>query len=266
MATVSKTTEKLNITLKPSNFDDFVSKLDDLTKISDVIKLKIDSENILMYSMMGSDNMILAFKSYMIETSEYFEMKGDIDYTLNIIITSAKKFVKNLAFVKKTDKILMEVHHKATEDDISDARLVLIKNAKFKLQVQTGENTEIRDLSKSALSKRMDLKNCKWNFKINNSDFSDVKKLASINSDDTRRILHLNVHDGKVLLSEVSLWELEVDDVSATNKHLMFNKSFLNSINDNGNDIEFNVFETFILIKDEISNLMISFEQDLTVD
>lgn len=259
--------EKLNIIIKPTNFSDFISKLDDLTKIGDVIKLKIDSDNILMYSMMGGENMILAFKSYILETSEYFEIKNDIDFTLNVIITSAKKFVKNLAFIKTTEKILMEVTYKVTDDEsVSDARLVQIKNGKFKLQIQTGENTEMRDINKAALSKRLDIKNVKWTFKVSNSDFFDVKKLASINSDDSRRILYLNVDDNKVILSELSLWELEVDNVSVSNKHLMFNKSYLSSINDNGNDVEFNVFETFILIKDNISNLMISFEQDPTVE
>ena len=70
--------------------------------------------------------------------------------------------------------------------------------------------------------------------------------------------------DYKVKLSELSLWELEVDEVSENNKHLMFNKNFLPCINDNGKPVQFHVFETFILIKDDISNLMISFEQDFS--
>jgi hypothetical protein len=211
---------------------------------------------------MGSENMILAFKNYDLKTEEYFNIKEDLEYTLNIIITSAKKFVKNLAFIKQSEKIVVEVTHKFDDDDTtSDARLVQIKNGKFKLQIQTGENTEIRDLNKTSLGQRMNLKNKKWSFNVSNSDFSDVRKLSSINSDDSRRILHLNVDDNKVKLSELSLWELEVDEVSVTNKHLMFNKSFLSCINDGGKPVEFHVFETFILIKDDISNLMISFEQ-----
>jgi len=106
--------------------------------------------------------------------------------------------------------------------------------------------------------------NKKWSFNVSNSDFNDVKKLSSINSDDSRRVLHLNVDDYKVKLSELSLWELEVDEVSENNKHLMFNKSFLSCTNDGGKTVEFHIFETFILIKDDISNLMISFEQDFS--
>lgn len=259
------TSNKLNIIINPDNFSELIEKIDDLTKISDTLKLKIDSENILIYSMMGTENMILAFKNYNLKTDHFFTIKDEINYTLNIIITSAKKFVKNLAFIKTTDKIQMEVSHKFNDDETSsDARLVLIKNGKFKLQIQTGENSEIRDLNKTLLDQRLNLKNKKWSFNVNNSDFLDIKKLSSINSDDSRRVLHLNIDDFKVKLSEVSLWELEVDESSENNKHLMFNKSFLSCINDNGKDVQFHVFDTFILIQDSISSLMISFEQDFT--
>ena len=262
-----KTSNKLNILIKPDNFSDLISKIDDLCKISDTIKMKIDSQNILIYSMMGTENIILAFKNYDLKTEDYFDIKEDIEYTLNIIITSAKKFVKNLAFIKTSEKIQMEVTHKFDDDDTnSDARLVQIKNGKFKLQIQTGENTEIRDLNKTMLSQKLNLKNKKWSFNISNSDFLDVKKLSSINSDDSRRILHLNIENNIVKLSELSIWELEVDEITEKDKHLMFNKSFLGCINDNGKDVQFHVFETFILIKDDISNLMISFEQNFEND
>ena len=52
---------KLTIQLKRDKFDDFLTKLEDLSKISDTIKLKIDSENILMYSIVG-ETILLAFK------------------------------------------------------------------------------------------------------------------------------------------------------------------------------------------------------------
>jgi len=51
---------------------------------------------------------------------------------------------------------------------------------------------------------------------------------------------------------------------SEEDKHLMINKKYLSSINDDGKDVIFHVFETFILIKDKISQLMISFEQDFS--
>ena len=136
-----------------------------------------------------------------------------------------------------------------------------IKNDKFKIQIQSGENSEIRDIDKSSLSKRLDINNKKWSFNISNSDFIDIKKLSSINSEG--KVIHINLHSNKVFLSEPAVWELEIDSVKYENKHLIFNKTFLSSINDDSN-IEFNIFDNFILLQNDNSNFMMSFEQDFT--
>lgn len=255
--------QTLKLYFNQSNFTDFIDKIKDLTKISDIVKVKIDNESIFMYSILG-ENIVLAFKNYEMQTSDYFDLKSEINYTLNIIITNAKKFVKNLQFIKLNEKIEMNIIHKPDEDGNSEARTVKIQNGKFKLQIETGETSEIRDIQKEQLDKRLDLKNKNWEFNITNSDFLDIKSLANINSDDSRRILHINVEDFKVKVSEKQLWELEVDQTTEEDKHLMINKKYLSSINDDGKDVIFHVFETFILIKDKISQLMISFEQDFS--
>ena len=56
---------KLTLKLNKDNFLNFVEKLQDLTNISDVIKLKIDNENILAYSMLSNDVAVLALKNYL---------------------------------------------------------------------------------------------------------------------------------------------------------------------------------------------------------
>jgi hypothetical protein len=257
--------QKLKIYFKQSNFNDFVSKIKDLSKISDVIKLKIDNESIFMYSLLGGETMVLAFKNYEIDTNEYLDIKQPLDNTINIIITNSKKFVKNLQFIKLEEKIEMNIIYKSEKDsDDAEARSVQIKNDKFKLQIETGESSEIKDITKQQLAKRLDLRNKNWSFKVKNDDFNMIKSLSGINSDDSRRILNINIEDYKIIFSENNLWELEVDESTEENKHLMINKRFLTSINDNGEDINFHVFETFILVKDKISQLMISFEQDFS--
>ena len=158
----------------------------------------------------------------------------------------------------------MNIDYRTTDEDINITRFLQIKNGKLKIALQGGEPSEIRDIAKDVLSKRVDIKNSKWNFKISKSEFQDIKKLSSINSEG--KVIHLNVDDKKVLLSETSTWEFQVDEVDITDRHLMFNKTFLPSISDNSDNISFYVFETFILTKDDTSHLMISFEQDFSVD
>ena len=257
--------DKVKFKINSDKFVDFISKLDELTKIEDTIKLKIDNDNTLMYSMMSSGQTMLAFKNYLVNTREYLEYGDDLEYSIDIIIANAKKFVKNLNFIKDSDKITFEISYKESPDDdtIMNGRSLQIVGGKLKVNWISAEHYEMRDINKTALAQRLNLKNRKWFFNINKSEFSDIKKLSSINSE---RIININVLSGKVTLSERASWELEIepidDDRSAS---LMLNKKFLNCINEMDN-IEFSIFETFMLVKDEHSNLMLSFEQDFSDD
>jgi hypothetical protein len=257
--------DKVKFKINSDKFVDFISKLDDLTKIEDTIKLKIDNDNILMYSMMSSGQTMLAFKNYIVNTREYLEYGDDMEFSIDIIIANAKKFVKNLNFIKDSEKITFEISYKESPDDetIMNGRSLQVVGGKLKVNWISAEHYEMRDINKVALAQRLNLKNRKWFFNINKSEFSDIKKLSSINSE---RIININVLSGKVTLSERASWELEIepidDDRSAS---LMLNKKFLNCINEMDN-IEFSIFETFMLVKDDSSNLMLSFEQDFSSD
>jgi len=114
------------------------------------------------------------------------------------------------------------------------------------------------------LAKNLNLKNSKWSFALTKDDFTDIKKLSSINSE---RIINIGIDKGIVNFSEKSAWDLEVDNLEDDrSSNLIFNKRFLNCINAEREKITFSIFETFMLVKDEESNLMLSFEQDFEED
>ena len=181
---------KVKFKIKSEKFADFISKLDDLTKIEDTIKLKIDNDNILIYSMMGG-NVMLAFKNYLINTRDYLDYGDDLEYSIDIIIANGKKFVKNLNFIKDSDKVTMEITYKESPDDdtIMTGRSLQVVGGKLKVNWMAAEHFEMRDINKVALKQRLDLKGRKWNFSISKSDFSDVRKLSSINGE---RIININ--------------------------------------------------------------------------
>lgn len=254
---------KIKFQIKPDKISDFIETLEDLTKIEDTIKLKIDSDNILMYSILGG-NVMLAFKNYLINTSEYF-VRPEIDFTLDVIIVNAKKFVKNLNFLMSSDKVTVEFSYKESpdDDDIKHARSIQVVGGKLKVNWLAGEHYQLRDINKTSLKTNLNIKNRKWSFKISQSDFSDVKKLSNINSD---RIINITIDSGKVLFSEKAAWELEIDSVEEErNSNLMLNKKFLGCISEN-KDVVFSIFENFMLVQEENSNLMLSFEQDFSDD
>jgi hypothetical protein len=197
--------------------------------------------------------------------STIFEVPEDMDFTIDLIIANSKKFVKNLQFLTSNESVTMEINYKESSDDdsIMNARSVQIVGGKLKVNWLGAEHFEIRDINKQSLKQRLSLNNRKWFFHINKSDFSDVKKLSNINSD---RIINISIKSGKVIFSEISAWELEIDSIEDDrNANLMLNKKFLGCINDD-NDIEFSIFENFMLIQNENSNLMLSFEQDFSDD
>ena len=250
---------KLKLKIKPDNFSLFVSKIENIAAIDDTVRVKIDNDNILMYSMLGGGNVMLAFKNFLLKTSDFFDI-DDFDYTIDMIIPNAKKFVKNLAFIRDMDKIGFDLVYKEDEDDelLYAIRSFQISSGKFKVNWLGGELYSVRDIGKTSLAQRLNPKDKKWSFNIGNQDFLDVKKLSSINSE---RIICMDVNKGKVIFSEKSSWELEVDEIEDRNAALILNKRFLSCINDKL-DVEFNIFENFMLIKDENSNLMLSFEQN----
>lgn len=255
---------KIKFNIKIDRFSELIDRLDELSKIDDTLKLKIDKDHILIYSMLGG-NVMLAFKNYLLTTSDFIESSVDFDSTIDLILPNSKKFVKNLNFIKDNSKVTMEINYKPSTDDdlIWNARSLQVVGGKLKVNWLTGEHYEMRDINKNTLKQRLDLKNKKWSFKILKSDFSDVKKLSNINSE---RIINITVSSGLVLFSEKSAWELEIDKIEQSrNSNLILNKKFLGCISDD-TDVEFNIFDSFMLIKDEKSNLMLSFEQDFSDD
>lgn len=256
---------KLSLTFNKSKFSDFVSKLRDLTNIEDTIKIKIDSSGILMYATLANDVSVLALKSYFLKTEDYidnFESESTFDY----IITSATKVVKNLSFFNTDVAVKLEIIYKALPEDdtVMHVRAGQFSNGKLKISCVGAEQYKIRDINSAVLESRLDPRNAKWSFQISQSDFLDVKKLASINSEDKTMII--TVQDKKVTVSEPSKWEIEIDQIDYKNSTLTFLKKYLSNINADNVVIRFDIFDTFILVKDENSNLMMSFEQDFDTE
>lgn len=256
--------DKIKIKFNKEKFEEFINKLKDLTNIDDTIKLKIDNDHILMYSMLGG-SVMLAFKNYLINTRDYIELDEEIENSLDIVVANSSKLVKNLEFIKDSNTISMNVVYKPSPDDetIMSARSIQIVGGKLRVNWVAGERYEVRDINKNVLKQRLDIKNRKWSFTLTNSQFSDVKKLSNINSD---KIVNINVSDGKVVMSETSAWELEIGEIETKSASFIFNKRFFKCINDEKDEIEFSLFDSFILIKDKNSNLMLSYEQDFSDD
>jgi hypothetical protein len=257
--------QKLSLKFNQSNFSDLVSKLKDLTGIEDVIKIKFDSDYMLLYSVLSNEQQVAALKTYAVKTKDYIDNFTN-EETFDFIITSASKFVKNIQFFNTQSPIKFDIIYKPLpEDDTTmHIRSAQLSNGKLKISCIGGEEYKIREVNKSFIDIRLNPKNSRWSFKVSNQDFSDIKKLSSINSEE--KTFNINVQDGKVTFNETSKWELEVDTITSKNQHLIFGKKYLSNINCDDEFVNFNIFDTFILIKDKESNLMLSFEQNFDIE
>jgi hypothetical protein len=255
--------QKLSLRFNQQNFTQFLDKFSDLASIDDVVKIKIESDEILMYSVISNETSISAFKGYTLNTKDFID-NFDKEELFDFIITSANKFAKNLKFFNPEKQIKMDLMFKKSPDDdtVMHVRSAQLINDKLKISTIGGEQYRIRDLQKSVLNAKLNPKKSKWDFKLNLQDFLNIKKLSNINNED--RTLNINVDNGRVTFNELSKWELEVDEIKPINSNIIFNKKYLSNINDSDEVINFHIFENFILIKDKDSNLMLSFEQDFT--
>jgi len=259
-------TQKMNFIINSDRYSDFVSKLQDLTKISDTIKFKIDKDNILIYSLVG-EVAILAFKNYILDTKEYFKYKEDFDYTIDFVVPDAKKFVKKLTFFDSENSIKLSISLKESseDDNIKIARTFTLVDNRLKVNQIGGETYKVRDINKGQLVRLLSPENSSWSFGVSSKDLDDVKKLASISSDD--KIIDISVNKNKVNFSEGTKWNLTVGETDEIeNADITFAKKYLSSINTDSEIIKFSIFETFILFNDSCSNLMVSFEQSFDDD
>jgi hypothetical protein len=257
--------QKLSLRFNQSNFSEFLDKFQDLTAIDDVVKLKIESDNILMYSMVSNEVTVLSLKSYLLKTQDFI-LNFDKEETFDFIITSASKFAKNLKFFNADKMIKLDLIYKPLPDDdaVMHIRSAQFSNDKLKISCIGGEEYKIKDINKTTLNTKLNPKNAKWSFNVSHQDFHDIKKLCSINNED--KILNINVEKGKVTFNEMSKWELEVDQINPISTNLVFGKKYLSNVNSEVEFINFNIFDSFILVKDRDSNLMLSFEQDFSTD
>ena len=122
-------TQSLKCKLKNDGFNEFLSLLEDISKIDDIIKLKISSDKIFMYSMKGKDNIILAFKNYRVDTDSFIE-KLDLSEDIDIVIPNSTKFVKNLKFIDIKENIDLTLKVREMSDGGLETRGFEVKNKK----------------------------------------------------------------------------------------------------------------------------------------
>lgn len=253
MANKRITTNNFIFTIPSEKLKKFTNWIDDLTKIDDKIMLNINDDKILLYSIVGKENVI-AFKSHILNLKEYFIFKEKPD-EIKFIISDAKKFFKTLNHFKEFDE---DVKVKLSYNEDGYGEKILAKNSKLKLETLGGLPASFsQNISIEQINKNMDVDKSNFYFRLSKVDFEKVKKLGSI--DNSNEYYSLIVKDNKVIMGEKG-WTLEVDQIESENEHVAFLKKYFNTIKTENEEFNVYVFPNFILVLDGDTNLMISTE------
>ena len=247
---------KFSMSLEQLKF--FLDKVHDLLSIDNEILIKIDNDNTLLYSIVGEKSNVNAFKSFIYKTSELFVFDEELPKEIRFIITNASKFetiLKN--YLDYKDEIRCEFFM----NDDTYADILRLKNSKLKLGVNGGDirgmNTTI-DISK--INETLNKDNIDFKFILDKNSYTKIKKIASI--DNENDILTLNITDKSLTIGEGS-WDLNICDIEHDDLDITFPKKYFKSITFTEDEITVYVFDTFILIDNKNTNLLIALEMSV---
>ena len=244
---------KFSMSLAQMTF--FLDKVHDLLSIDDEILLKINNDNILLYSIVGEKMNVNAFKSFIFKTNEIFSFANDIPKEIRFIITAGGKFESTLKnYLDYKEDIQCEFF--MNDDTYADN--FKFKNSKLKLSINGGDvrgmNTTI-DIEK--INKTLNKDNIDFKFALDKNSYAKIKKIASIDAEND--ILYLNIRDKKLTIGEHG-WDLQICEIDHDDLSITFPKKYFKSITFSEDEINVYVFDTFILVDNLNTNLLIALE------
>jgi hypothetical protein len=232
-----------------------LEKVHDLTIIDDEILLKINKDNFLLYAIVGEKMNVNAFKSYVFKTDEIFDFDIPLEKEMRFIIQNGSKFETSLRnYLDFKEDIACEFY---MNDDVYSDNLQF-KNSKLKLSITGGDprgmNTTI-DVEK--IKNTLNKDNIDFKFLLDKGSYAKIKKIGSI--DNENDILTLNIIDKKLSIGE-GTWDLNICDIEHEDTSITFPKKYFKSITFTEDEINVYVFDTFLLIDNLNTNLLIALE------
>lgn len=241
-----------------------LEKIHDLITIDDEVLLKIGNDNLLLYAIVGEKKNVNAFKSFVFKTDEIFSFDGELPKEIRFIITNGSKFESTLKnYLDYNEELRCEFF--MNDDTYADN--LQLRNSKpegstnpvLKLSIGGGDyrgmNTTI-DVEK--IKSTMNKDNIDFKFSLDKNSYLKIKKLSAI--DNENDILTLLIDSNKLTIAEGSTWDLEICDIEHENLSITFPKKYFKSINFTEEQINIYVFDTFLLVDNKNTNLLIALE------
>lgn len=249
---------KLKINIK--NIEKLIDVIKDLTKIKDEFVLKINSKTTLIFCFDGKENVVNSIKSFIFNTSELFTTEDEI-VPIVIFKQLGKKFASTLENYMNFEKdIDIELSY-AEINNINYCEIIKFDNTKLKLKFicDSSHQTNIK-ITPELLKEKYNIDLANFNFKLNKTDFAQIKKLLAIEEMD---ILSLKLENNKLTIGQKD-WSLDLeDDIKFENSEYTIPNKPFKTVRVDDDSIDFYVFDTYIYIKSDTCDFIISLETSL---
>lgn len=255
---------ELSFIINKNSLSQLIDVLKDLSKLNDRVLMKIDKDNVLIYSLVGDGNNVNAFKNFIFKTDELFYKIGDFDVTINYIIRSAKQMFRILQIVSTYDQdINATIYYDTISDGVYSDRINIKVGNKLRHNFYGDDPSKMNTrITVDSIKKIAKIENSLFSFDMHDDDFDKIKKLSS--PDEVINIFYLSVReeDGKnyVNVGE-GTWDITVAETEYKKPiTLAFTKKYFKTINMVNGIAKIHVFDTMVLVITENSNLLISIE------
>jgi hypothetical protein len=257
---------QLDFILNYNNLNKFIDAFKELSKLDNIALFRFNKDNILIYSSIGQNKNINAFRSYIFKTSDILTIKdSEFFITINFIVKDCKNFIKTINnFLDYQQDIKCKMSFDQIGDYYYSDKFTMQIPKELKLNFVGGEPIEMNtSITIEDIKEYINIDNSLFNFNIKKDQFDKIKRLSLL--DTKNDVLYINVkNDDKqrvVIMSEIR-WSLTICETNYdTDLEISFPKKYFKNISVDG-DIKINVFETFILVSDETSSLLISVENN----
>jgi hypothetical protein len=237
--------------IEKDNLEEILKCIADLSKINPMVKVKLDEDDVLFYSRAGTDMTIPAFKSFQYPIANFIRTLEP--QVLDFIVLNGSNFVKNCAlFLDKDEEIAGKLMY---NQNAKVANQLYLTNEKLNFNFISGDYTQIKDITKTQIAERMNPDNSNFSFTMSGDVFAEIKKLVTLNKSE---VINIRTKKGKLEFYD-KRWSLKVADVQVDDDLWTFNNKYLKSI-DASDEIKINMFDQFLLIKENNVNLMIGLE------
>lgn len=248
--------KKLNLKISKDKLKELNDYLNDLIKINESLRLKIDSNTFLLYTIATlsggeASNTFVACKYYYLNTADFFT-GFEINETLDWIIVDTKKLIKRLSFFQNDSEI--NINYLSKNSIISS---VIFSDGNLKITQTGGEKNELKNITYNVISERLNPELIEFSLSIPSEEFNKIFKLSKLENEND--IIRVDIKQGEVYFKE-SQWELYLGKVDYKDSSWLFDKKFLHNMDQEEGYINLNFFESFITNQTKINTLLVALE------